>query len=311
MRRKLQGCDGSVAESGLMVAVASPWASRRLAAGEPKTGGCVQGPGWSDSSACRRLVALSLCSMIKEHKILMKRINVVLGLAVMAVLALSAFAVSSASAAPELIKAGSPGTKLAKAGIGGKSATGTSTVLETANKTKVTCTSAESKGGVEVTTKEIAKGKFLFKGCTESVFGGSCKSSGKSSGEIETNETTAIIGFNPSHETEVDFEVRPTGTTSELKVAFVTFECTGGFAKIEARGAVIGMFNESELNKSKTSFGLTFAKGATAGTQELTKMTGGFMTEAKLESSLNKGTFEGSNQQGEGTLTTEEAAELT
>ena len=250
--------------------------------------------------------------MIKEHSIAMKRINVVLGLALMAVLALSAFAVSSASAAaPELIRAGSG----AKPEVVKGEITGTSegeTVLETENKTKVTCTSATAKGGKAVTTKETEGSKFLFKGCKESIFNGSCKSSEKGEGEIETSATIGLIGFKPKSTTEVDLELRPKGTPEALTTSFVVFECTKGFAKIEARGAVIAMLGEGQLNKSTKSLKTVFEKGASAGLQELTEMTGGFMEkEVHLESSLNKGKFEKSNQQGKGSTEFAEAVELT
>jgi hypothetical protein len=240
----------------------------------------------------------------------MKRINVVLGLAVMAVLALSAFAVSSAfAAAPELIRAGS-GAKpeVVKGEIKGTSKG--NTVLETANKTTVTCTAAKAKGGKAVTTKETSGTKFLFTGCVESALGGKCNTKGLKAGEIETSETIGLIGFKKGT-TEVDLELRPKTTTSELKVSFVLFECVGGFAKIEAKGAVIGMFGVGELNTVTKSLKTVFAKGTKAGEQELTEMEGGFMTVGKLESNLNGGAFENSNQQGEGLTEFEESVELT
>lgn len=235
----------------------------------------------------------------------------------MAVLALSAFAVSSASAAaPELIRAGKPGEAV-KGEIKGKSSG--STVLETEAGTKVTCESAESKGGTTEGTKEPLKETkgtvVLFKGCTESLFKGKCKSAKPGvAGEIETVALAGIIGFQPGSKTEADLELRPEKTEAPLEGAngaFVIFECTGGFAKIEARGAVIGMLGKGQFNKSTKSLNLLYEKGAKAGTQELTEMEGGFMKEAKLESSLNKGKFEKSNQQGEGTVEFAEAVELT
>jgi len=238
----------------------------------------------------------------------MKHINVVLGLAVMAVLALSAFAVSSASAAaPELFRAGKPGS-IVLGEIKGSSKG--NTVLETANKTTVTCTSAKAKGGKAVTTKETSGTKFLFTGCVESALKGKCNTKGLGAGEIETSETIGLIGFKPGSTTEVDLELRPKGTTSELKISFVLFECVGGFAKIEAKGAVIGMLGVGELNKSTKSLSTVFAKGEKAGLQELEAMTEGFMTAAKLQSNLNGGTFENSNQQGEGLTEFAEAVEL-
>jgi hypothetical protein len=239
----------------------------------------------------------------------MRRINAVLGLAVMAVLTLSAFAVSAASAAaPELIRAGKPG-EVVKGEIKGKSEG--NTVLETENGTTVACETAEVKSGKAASTKELT-GKFAFKGCKESLFGVKCNTKGKAGGEIETGETTGLIGFRPgSKEAEVDLELRPTGTKESLETPLVTFECTGGFAKVEVRGAVIGMLGEGELKKSTKTLKVLYEKGSKAGTQELTEMTGGFMKEAKLESNLNDGKFERANHQGIGKLEFAEAVELT
>jgi hypothetical protein len=248
----------------------------------------------------------------------MKHINVVLGLAVMAVLALSAFAVSSASAAaPELFRAGKPGS-LVLGEIKGKSSG--STTLESKNGTKVTCEKAESKGGEATNTKEIAKTTVKFNGCKESLFGGKCNTAKLAAGEILTAELTGKIGFEPKSTTEVDLELKPAKTEDKeggkevlegSNGAFAVFECTGGLAKIEARGAVIGMLGKGQLGKSTKSLNLLYEKGASAGLQELTSMEGGFMTEAKLESSLNGGKFEPSNQQGEATTEFKEAVELT
>jgi hypothetical protein len=238
----------------------------------------------------------------------MRRINV-LAMVAFAALALSASAVSSASAAPpELIRAGKPG-EVVKGEIRGESQT--HTVLETENNTKVTCEDAKAKGGKAVTTKEFAGTKFLFTGCVESAFKGKCNTKGKGQGEIETAETVGLIGFEPGSSTQVDLELRPKATTSELRASFALFECAGGFAKIETRGAVIGMLGFGELNKSTVSLELVYAKGVFAGEQELTEMEGGFMTTARLESSVNRGTFEHSNQQGEGLVEFAEEVELT
>ncbi len=234
----------------------------------------------------------------------MKRINVILGLAVMVALALSAFVASSASAAlPELTRPGTTAPVLGE--ITGESATGTKTVLETEKGTTVKCEKAVSKEGKAVTTKEITGIKIVFTGCTESVFGGKCRTKGSTNeGEITTGAITGLLGYLSKPESkEVGLELRPAKTPEALKgenSTFVLFECTKGFAKIEARGAVIGTLGAGEHNESKKSLKLGFETNG-KGVQKDLGIKGGFMEEAHLESSLNEGKFEKSNQKGEGT----------
>jgi len=238
----------------------------------------------------------------------MIRIRITL-VAVLVAMALCAVVAGSASAAalPELTK---PGTETAVAGeIAGKSKEKTKTVLETANGTTVKCEKATSKGGVASNTKESAGTVVSFTGCTESLFGGSCKSTNTTvAGEIKTAEISTKIGYIVgSKKTEVGMELYPTKTNEALKIeagnkgpSFVEFSCTGGFAKIEVQGAVIGTLGNGEHNKAVKSLSLNFAKGATAGSQKVTEIEGGKMKNVHLESNLNGGTFENSNQQGEG-----------
>jgi hypothetical protein len=67
MDEKLQDHGMSLIGPGTIAAVAPLLARRRLRAGETKSRGCAQGSRPQDSSACRGLVALLPCSMIKEH----------------------------------------------------------------------------------------------------------------------------------------------------------------------------------------------------------------------------------------------------
>lgn len=231
----------------------------------------------------------------------MKKIRLI-GLTVVAVLAFSAVATASASAAePELISVATKGE--VKGNISGKSTPKTKTVLETANGSTVKCEAATSTGGKAKGTKESTGTKVTFTGCTESVFGGKCENNGK--GGIETVALLTKIGYvTGSKKTEVGMQLTPESGTS-----FVTFSCLGGFAKIEVRGAVVGNFGKGEFKKSTTSLKLVFEKGATAGSQKITEIEGG-VANAHLESSLNKGTFENSNQQGEGVVEFAESVEL-
>jgi hypothetical protein len=259
-----------------------------------------------------RLLASSSCSAIKEQTIIMKRINTLV-VAVFAVLALSAGAASVASAAlPELVS-GKGGA--VKGEIKGKSEAKTTTVLESMNKTTVTCQSASSakgKAGGEgkEPLKETEGTVVTFKECKESLFGGNCENT-KTAGEIVTTALETKLGYvTGSGKKEVGLEFYPAKTNAELTTPFVKFECTGGFAKIEVRGAVIGQFGAGEFNKKTKSLKLVFEKGAEAGEQKITEIEGGKMKNVHLESSLNKGTFELSNQQGKGVVEFEEEVEL-
>jgi len=234
----------------------------------------------------------------------MRRVRI-LGLALVAVFVMSAVAVASASAAlPELTKPKST-TELTKKGLKGKKL-GANPILENKKSEKVECTEAELKSGEGKGTKEVTKVKILFSGCTASFGFVECNNKGKNGkGEIETNELEGEIAYINKSKTEVGFLLKPaTGQT-----VFVTFEC-GGIAKQEVKGSVISKIGE--VNKEiKTGEHLTvkYKKGAGAGEQEVTKLEGK-TGEFFLESKLNKGAFEKSNEQAEGSVEFEEAAEL-
>jgi hypothetical protein len=223
----------------------------------------------------------------------MKRIKL-LGLTVVAVFAFSAVAVASASAAlPELVGVTSKGT--VGGTIEGASKAETKTVLETKNGSKVTCNTAKSTGGKATNTKESTGNKVTFTGCVESIFGGKCENTA-TAGEIVTNTLKGVIGYvEGSAKKEVGLELTPESTAQ-----FVTFECTGGFAKIEVKGAVIGQLGAGQFNLHEKALNLVFVKGTNKGEQKIKQLEG--KAAVKLESSLNKGAFEESNQQGEGTI---------
>jgi hypothetical protein len=225
-------------------------------------------------------------------------------------LALMSLSVAMASVAaaelPELTRAKS--TEAIKSEIRGRSRIATKTVLETASGTTVKCGRTTSKGGKAKGTKESEGTVVTFTECSESLFGGKCQNT-TTSGQIVTNALSTRIGYIVgSKQTEVGLELYPTATNLSLHIsegagaALATFECTGGFAKIQVQGAVIGTLGNGEHNKPTFELSLNFAKGAIAGSQKVTEIEGGKMTLVHLESSLNKGKFENSNQQGEGFL---------
>lgn len=235
----------------------------------------------------------------------MLRIRII-GLALVAAFALSAVAVASASAAlPELTK---PGTMEKVEGeITGKASGATK--LETAGGKIVECTAATSAKGKSVNTKETEGTVITFTGCSSPGAGACTSESAKNSGEIITSAIKTKIGYLSGTSGEVGIEFFVT-RESTLTATFVKFGCLGGFAKIEVHGALVCRLGKAQHNTPTMSLTLECNKGSTAGSQEFTHIEGGVMTEAKLQSNLNGGTFEASNQQGSGTIEFAEKAEL-
>lgn len=228
----------------------------------------------------------------------MKRIRVI-GLALAAVFAISAIASASAMAAlPELVNAKGEAVKGAVTG-----ASEGETILESKSGIKVTCTSGTSTG--EVTgLKTVGKTVVTFKGCKESIFGNKCQTKGEEAGKIVTLKIKGTIGYiKKAVPIEVGLDLQP-----EVAGNFVTFEC-GAFAKEEVKGSVIAPITPINTKvKTTGSFTLKYEKGASAGLQKVTKFEGG--AEDVLESALNGGGFEKSNQQGTAKVKLAEEAEL-
>jgi hypothetical protein len=230
----------------------------------------------------------------------------IVGFCLVATCATSAVTVAAASAAkPELINAKK---EAVKGKIKGKSEGALK--FETANGTVIECTSAEiisGETGAPEPKKEMRKVVILFKGCTESVFGGKCTSGNHAAGEIETNPLRTVIGYVVgSAQKKAGIEFEP-----ESGEVIATFGCgIGGFNKIELKGELICQQGAGEFNKKTMGLKLNCEKGATKGAQKITEIEGGRHQPAKLESSVNKGVFEASNLQGKGKIEFEELVEL-
>ncbi len=227
----------------------------------------------------------------------MKRIKV-LGLALVALFAVSAMAAAQASAAlPELVKEGKAGVELAKKTIKGS---GKELVLETMNGSTVKCGEATSIGtGAGV--KEFTKTVVTFTKCKASI-GGECENAGAGTEKIVTNSLDGEIGYISKTAKTVGVDLKP-----EVSGPFVTFTCAS-FATNEVTGSVIGEI--TPVNKSRTvaeGFTLTYEKGASAGEQKIKNLEG--KPEDVLSSKLF-GKTEKANQQGKITLKFEETAEI-
>jgi hypothetical protein len=194
----------------------------------------------------------------------MKRFRI-LGLALVAVFAMSAVAATAASALPEYSKfpvkfTGTSGTSVLKAGG-----------------TTVTCTSDTAEGTIATATTTTSK--VTYTKCT-GPFSAECKSPGAKGGEIKTAELTGTLGYLNKTKKEVGVLLKPkTGTN------FVTIECFG--IKTETTGSIIGQV--TPVNTKSTKSKLVFA--TKEGKQALTKFEGesgtnvlkAFGSEATLE----------------------------
>jgi hypothetical protein len=263
----------------------------------------------------------------------MKRMRI-LGLAVVAVFAVTAFAASSALALPEF------GRCIAKAGTGkykdanctlkaGKvvsekafefvktiekknfTSAGGAGVLETESGTRVECTGQSATGEFKGTTsfKEVKNVVARFTGCTLPLLGAQCGTAGSAAGEIVTQKLTGKLGYIAKATKTVGQELKP-----EVKGgAFVVFECSSAAKIVVKEGtkklghncviAQVGPVNTS----STTSEEKYLAKGS--GVQNPEKFEG-TAPRCNLESALNGGAAELSSQSLLTTITAEEAIEI-
>lgn len=244
--------------------------------------------------------------------------------ALAAVFALSAVAVSSASAAlPEFTSFdcleksggfGEYGTKAECENLGGVETAGgkwkrfysnslVSTsgagTLETVSGETVKC-KTDSDSGLISGPKSVSDVYVTFKGCKAIVLGFlevACKTTGAASEEIVTNELEGSIGYTNASKKEVALKLEPVGSL------FATFECAG--VTLEVRGHVYGKL--TPVNTKTTTYKLVFKQSK--GKQEITKFEGGSSNET-LETSKAGEAFEESAEATEDTVTASEEGEI-
>jgi hypothetical protein len=232
----------------------------------------------------------------------MRRIKM-MGLCLVAVLAVAAVAVSSAAAAlPEYkicakaakvgketptgefsdksCTAKSPGGKYKlEAGTGKKAAIKGSagpSKLETEGLPSVECKSAKSAG--ETTgTKELKNNVVEFKTCTS--LGKKCTSAGAKAGTIKTNKLKGVLGYISKSPLKVGVDL-----TAESGGNSAEFSCEG--LGVRTFGSVIGV-QTGDINAISKESTLTFNE--TAGKQEITKFEGGPTQILKSEFNLGEG----------------------
>jgi hypothetical protein len=182
----------------------------------------------------------------------MKRIRII-GLALVAAVALSAVGASAASAAlPEF----SPSSGVTLTGTSGAG------LLETVTGTKVTCT-ASTNGGEITGAKTVSKVKVKFTGCEST--GAKCNTSGAASGELVTEELKATLGYLNASKKEVGLDFVPVGTK------FIEFSCGTALVGVKVTGSVICKVTPVNMPTKTSTVTCKQAKGI----QEFTKFEGG------------------------------------
>lgn len=177
----------------------------------------------------------------------------VMGLSLVAMLALAAFAAASASASQPKAELESGAFPVSFTGSGG---TGTLEVVPTPTRT-VTCTSNSSSGEIAsaTTTKKV---KVVFKGCTSTGPFGikvNCSSSGAATGEIVSSLLKGSLFYITAGSSEAGIDLEP-----ESAPEFAKFTC-GGIETLTVTGSVVGKL--TPVNAAfGTSFTLTFTQSA-------------------------------------------------
>lgn len=256
----------------------------------------------------------------------MKRMRIV-GLALVAVFALAAFAASSALALPEygscVAKAGgkySDGncTKAAKGGSfefvkvfpnKGFTSAGGEGVLETVSGNKVICTAQSATGSYKSTTstKEVQNVTATFTGCNLPLIGAECHTAGQASGVITTNALEGKLGYNSKASKTTEQELKPMKTVASK--LFASFECGAGAVKIivgQGTGKGGNCIYAPIAPTNTVGPAVQTYAGGKPGEQVPNKLEGSTKT-CNLESQANGGTWERANQQLVTTVTNAEA----
>jgi hypothetical protein len=226
----------------------------------------------------------------------MKRMRIV-GLALVAVLAMTALAASSASAyPPEFYTKAAVGTTAPSVAF-----TGTlgAAFLEGKSGTKITCKAGTAVGEVVSNTK-TENNVTKFTGCETS--GVPCENA--AAGEIDTNTLAGTLGgLNGPPSTKIGIRLfsQSGGRGAEL----AKFTCAGGTVAVSVKGSVIGELSGASGKtvfeaKFGTSQKLTFKESK--GIQTYSKFTEGEAGTEQLESSVGGGPYEDSGQSVVATL---------
>jgi len=198
----------------------------------------------------------------------MKRIAIA-GLCLVAVMAVSAMSVASASAALPEFKANKFPVAFSSHNLLPLEPTLHSTTA--LGEKNVKCKMSLDKGEI-LNAKLVAKVTVLYTGCVEEGTTNACTSTGEPKGAIVTSEIHGIIGYITGHLTEklVGTELLPENTSSNN--VFATFVCEGPASTVIVEGCTIGQ--ASPINVSQPTGNLLFEELAGGG-QKYTSIDGG------------------------------------
>jgi hypothetical protein len=172
-------------------------------------------------------------------------------------------AVSAAMfALPAVASAGSPIVECGTSACGKFTSHGGSSVLSTTGGVTVTCSTNTGSGNLTTTTTGDIK--FTFHGCTESVFGSECHSTGQPEGTIVTTEFL----FHTTYLTD-DKKTPGVLVTPAANEHFASFTCFGGFSNHEVKGnGVMGRLTAPGCGGTSATKSLTLSFEATSHGQQ-------------------------------------------
>jgi hypothetical protein len=180
----------------------------------------------------------------------MKRIRII-GLALVAVLALSAVVASAASAAlPEFVASKFPVKFTLTSGAG---------LLETVGGRQVKCTSDSGSGEI-LNAKETKNTVVKFKGCTaKGPFGTLECQSGSTKGEIVTKKVKGLLVYDNKAEKKAAI----LGEGEETGAFFAEFTCTGVLVeeKMKVKGNALGLITPVNTKSTLLKISATMSKG--------------------------------------------------
>jgi hypothetical protein len=210
-----------------------------------------------------------------------------MGLCLVAVFAMAAFATSFASAAPEFYGKAAIGSSVGNIAFTATSATA---FLEgKTSKLKIQCTASSGGGKTSGATKTI-ENKTNFTSCEVAGAALPCESSGAAAKEIRTNNLVGDLGA-------ISATLPGVKLTPESGPYLAEFGCAGGGVLIKVKGSLIGSITGASGNtvaegKLPASTKLTFAQ--TGGLQKYTHFIGGTpeqLTSVVSEFSTEKGEY--------------------
>lgn len=168
----------------------------------------------------------------------MQRLRI-LGIALVAIFALSAIVSATASAEfPEILPVPTPTAPLT---FTSETVGGSKPILETTKGVKIECAKATNKG--EFTSQDLGTATIDFEGCESK--GAKCKAEGDVNGTILLKTDIDLVDFKKGAELLLGLEILPLeGGTNKLII-------TCGILKVEVKGSVIGRVHVKSLEKTK------------------------------------------------------------